>query len=233
MGSGHSKQNLQAAKAYSEILRMILAHELRPGQLLGVQEIAERMSMSSTPVRDAIRKLETEDLLHVIPRRGTFVKSFELSDLVVGYEAAEALEGMAGYLVAEKVCQGSLMPGELDVLEDFVVRMQGLLGENDLPGWVELDSSFHGTILNLCGNKTIQTSWWNIKTQMDRVLWFITPMYVDRNNSTHEHGQIVAALKAGDCELTRKLSQKHKNRVRNTLCKLLSDTRPCLRPLVA
>ncbi len=226
MGSGRSKHNPQSAKAYSEILRMILAHELQPGQLLDVQEIAERMSMSSTPVRDAIRNLETEGLLHVIPRRGTFVKSFELGDLIVGYEAAEALEGMAGYLVAEKVGQGRLALDDLGILEELETRMHGLLGKDDIHGWVELDSLFHGAILDLCGNKTIQANWWNIKTQMDRVLWFITPMYVDRSNSTQEHSQIVAALNAGDCELARALSQKHKNRVRSTLCKLLSDARP-------
>lgn len=223
---GNSQSNPQSARAYSEILRMILGHELRPGQALAVPDLAEKMSMSVTPVRDAIRKLEAEGLLQVVPRRGTFVRSFELSDLIVGYEAAEAAEGMAAYLVAERVRDGSLALSELDVLERLVTRMRGLLGESDIHSWSEADSLFHGTIVNLGGNKILQMNWWNIKTQMDCVLWFITPLYVDRNNSTNEHSRIVAALKAGDHDLARSLSQKHKNRVRNTLCKLVAGGRP-------
>ncbi len=225
LNDNNIQSNPHSARAYSEILRMILTHKLRPGQALAIPELAERLSISVTPVRDAIRKLETEGLLQIVPRRGTFVRSFELTDLIVGYEAAEALEGMAGYLVAERVRDGSISLGELDVFERLVSHMRDLLRDNDIHSWTESDSLFHGTILNLSGNKILQMNWGNIKTQMDCVLWFITPMYVDRDNSTNEHSRIVAALKAGDCDLARSLSQNHRHLVRDTLCKLVTDAR--------
>ncbi len=51
--------NPHSTRAYSEILRMVLTHKLRPGQALAIPELAERLSMSVTPVRDAIRRLDS------------------------------------------------------------------------------------------------------------------------------------------------------------------------------
>ena len=66
----------------------------------------------------------------------------------------------------------------------------------------------------------IWQSYQMVRAQMDCVLWFITPLYVDRGNSTREHLGIIEAVQRGEKEMARVLSQKHRNHVRGVLCRL-------------
>lgn len=219
------KANPQSAKAYAEILRMVTSREIQPGRPIAVPELAKQLSMSVTPVREAIRKLELEGLLEVVPRRGTFARNFELTDLIVGYELAESLEGMAAFLVAERIQDGALNARDLSPLTDLATAMEGCLSKNNATNWSKLDTEFHGAIIDLCGNKLLQANWRNVKTQMDCVLWFITPLHVDRNLSTREHKVIVKTLRSGDPGEARRISQAHKHRVRDTLVDLVNSSK--------
>lgn len=219
----NKKGKSHSSKAYIDILRMILTHELKPGQALIVSELSERLSMSATPIREAIRKLESEGLLEIFPRCGTFVKSFGLKDLVVGYEAAEAVEGMAAFLLAEHVRKGAIGKSKLNTLDALMKKMEDLLAENKVAQWAEWDSKFHGAIVNLSGNQILSSNWQNIKIQMDCVLWFVTPSHVNRDNSNKEHRLMVGAIRDGNPEKARQISQNHKNRVRNVIFELIDS----------
>ncbi len=223
MGQGKSMEsNSHADKAYEALRQMIIDRTLRPGASLAVPELAEQMRMSVTPLREAIRRLDAEGLLEVIPRRGTFVKNFTLEDLVIGYETAEAVEGMASYLVAELAQQGEIHAEELDALDALVDEMEQYMGESQAAEWGVLDSRFHADLCQLSRNRNIWQISQQIKNQMNCVLWFITPLYVDRNNSMREHRKILDAIRRGAADEARTLTQNHKNRVRGVLLKLLS-----------
>jgi DNA-binding GntR family transcriptional regulator len=209
-----------AEKAYQAIRSMIMDRTLSQGASLNVSEIAEQCEMSITPVREAIRRLESEGLLEVLPRRGTFVRSFSAEDLISAFAVAEAYEGMAAYLVAERVEQGDDLNEDLKLVVGYVDEMAMHLEQNRANLWAALDTMFHQSLCQLSKNMHIWQSYQMVRAQMDCVLWFITPLYVDRGNSTREHRDIVEAVQHGEKEMARVLSQKHRNHVRGVLRKL-------------
>lgn len=206
-----------AGVAYEAIRTMIRNRTLRPGASLAVAELAENLSMSVTPVRDAIRRLESEGMLEVIPRRGTFVRSFSVEHLIAGFEVAEAYEGMAAFLVAERVERGENLDKELERLDQMVAKMAVTLDQGEASLWATMDTDYHETLCLLSENLHIWQSYQKVRAQMDCVLWFITPLHVDRYNSTREHKAILDAVKQGDKEQARTLSQKHRSNVRGIL----------------
>jgi len=214
--------NSHAEKAYEAIRTMIMNRTLRQGASLNVPELAERFEMSVTPVREAIRRLESEGLLEVVPRRGTFVRSFSVEDLIAGFEVAEAYEGMAAYLAAERVEQGETLSEDLNYLARLVSQMEQHLLPDDAGLWSALDTRFHDGLCLLSNNTHIWQSYQKIRAQMDCVLWFVTPLHVDRNNSTREHKSVLDAVRQGDKEMARMFSQNHRSNVRGILRKLSS-----------
>ncbi|GHU03611.1 GntR family transcriptional regulator [Betaproteobacteria bacterium] len=196
---------------------MIMNRTLCQGASLNVPEIAERYEMSITPIREAIRRLESEGLLEVLPRRGTFVRSFSVEDLISAFEVAEAYEGMAAYLVAEQVEQGADLGESLEVLAGYVDQMAEHLEQDGASLWANLDARLHESLCQMSRNTHIWQSYQMVRAQMDCVLWFITPLHVDRNNSTQEHKSIVEAVLRGEKEMARILSQKHRSLVRGVL----------------
>ena len=209
-----------ATKAYETLLDRISRGELRPSVPLDIPRIARELEMSTTPVRDAVKRLEADGLVEVIPRSGTFVKHLSLQDLVRGYEYVEALEGMAGLLIGERVRKGELDPKNIDTMSSLVDRMENCLHNDQLHQWSELDATFHQCLGDFCGNELIASSLQSVKKQMKSVLYFISPMYVDRHNSVREHRAIIAALRAGDGEKARHLCQAHRSLVRHILMRV-------------
>jgi DNA-binding GntR family transcriptional regulator len=209
--------NSYAEKAYQAIHTMIMNRTLGQGVGLNVPEIAEQCGMSITPVREAIRRLESEGLLEVLPRRGTFVRSFSVENLISAFEVAEAYEGMAAYLVAERVEQGEDLSESLEWLSGHVDQMAEYLERNEANLWATMDSKFHESLCQMSRNTHIWQNYQMVRAQMDCVLWFITPLHVDRGNSTREHKGIVEAVLRGEKETARILSQKHRSLVRSVL----------------
>ncbi|MEO9340857.1 GntR family transcriptional regulator [Mesorhizobium sp. SB112] len=209
-------------KAYESLLEQVISGGLRPSAPLDIHRIASELKMSVTPVRDAIKRLEADGLVEVIPRSGTFVRHFTIQDLIRGYELVEALDGMAGYLLAERVNAGVVDAGEVEaLLTSLVDEMEANLAQDQARKWAELDARFHQIIFDMCENSLIASSYYSIRNQMKSVLSFISPIYVDRANSVREHRAIITAITAGDCERARKICQDHRGLIRQILKKLL------------
>lgn len=209
-------------KAYDTLRDRIVSGELRTSTPLDIQRIAAELEMSVSPVRNAIKKLETDGLVEVIPRSGTFVRDFTIQDLIRGYELVEALDGMAGYLVAERVAANEIDGIKLEAkLTPLVDEMEQNLERDQVRKWAELDTLFHQTIFDMCDNTLIASSYYSVRTRMKLVLSFISPIHVDRENSVREHQLIIAAITSGNCEEARRLCQNHRNLVREILKPLL------------
>ncbi|ETA51805.2 hypothetical protein P279_12075 [Rhodobacteraceae bacterium PD-2] len=205
-------------KAYDILQDQIMNGVLRAGAPLDIHRIAAGMEMSITPVRDAIKKLEADGLVEVIPRAGTFVRHYTIEDLIKGYELVEGLDGMAGYLLAEKVEAGLVAGVEVDaILTPLVDEMERHLSRDQVRTWAELDDRFHRTIFDMAENPLLANAYNSARNQMRSVLSFISPVHVDRANSVKEHRLIVAAIAAGDCEQARKTCQDHRHLIRQIL----------------
>ncbi|MBZ4656516.1 MAG: hypothetical protein PWR27_2100 [Petroclostridium sp.] len=207
--------------AYEKIKNMIINQELLPGQPIVEVNFANKFNMSRTPIRAAIQLLQEDGLVELIPNKGTFVKSFTKNDIILCFEMVEALEGMATYLAAEKHKSGNLIKRDLNNLKKLVKKMDEALEVSNLNDWSKSDEEFHNEITKLCGNHYIKDEYVRLRTQLNCVLWFITPMYIDKRASNQEHHMILEAILEKNPDKARQVAQSHRNRVRKELMHLL------------
>ncbi|GEN26010.1 GntR family transcriptional regulator [Halomonas cupida] len=210
-------------KAYNTLWERIVSGELRASAPIDIPRIANELEMSVAPVRNAIKRLEADGLVAVIPRSGTYVRDFTIQDLIYGYELVEALDGMAGYLVAERVAANDIDGLELEVrLTSLVDEMEQNLAREHVRQWAELDARFHQIIFDMADNALIANSYHSVRSRMKLVLSFISPIHVDRENSVREHRLIISAITSGNREEARRLCQNHRSLVRQILKSLLA-----------
>lgn len=211
-------------KAYKTLRDRIIRGELRASAPLDIHRIATELEMSVSPVRSALKSLEADGLVEVIPRSGTYVRDFTIQDLIYGYELVEALDGMAGYLLAERVGTNDIDGAEIVAkLTPLVDEMEQNLDREQVRKWAELDARFHQIIFDMAGNALIESSYHSVRSRMTLVLSFISPIHVDRENSVREHRLIMAAIASGNCGEARRLCQNHRNLVRQILKSLLAQ----------
>lgn len=206
-----------AQRVYDELKEMIAKQELLPGERIIETDIADRVGCSRTPVREAIRLLQEDGLVDIIPNRGSFLKKVTKMDVVRGFEVAEALEGMACYLVAERVKNGELSKNDFDALRECAEAMNQYLVSGQLKKWASADANFHVMLTDLCGNHYIIQERNRITEQINQVLWLVTPTDIDKEASNREHMDMLEIMQRGDMEEARRVGQIHRHRVRDVM----------------
>ena len=209
-----NKYNSQAEKAYLILKEKILNQEIKQGSPVIERDLAADLDISRTPIREAIRQLSSDGLIEIIPRKGAYIRTFTINDLIQLYEIAEGLEGMVAFLVAEKQSKGELKSDDINDLEDSVAKMRKYQNENNLKSWVKADEMFHRKLYFLCGNEYIKESIMRIRTQLNVTLLNMIPAFMDIEQSDEEHIQILNALKSGLPEKARRIMQTQHERVR-------------------
>ena len=116
----------------------IVSRILEPGERLMEVQLAEAMGVSRTPVREAIRRLELEGFVVMIPRRGAYVAQLSLKDIADAFEIRGALEGLAAGLAAERATED-----DIEELGRLLVRMSECLDSGDTKKAVDMDIEFH------------------------------------------------------------------------------------------
>ncbi len=120
----------------------ILNGDLKPGERLMEIQLAEQLGVSRTPVREAIRKLEKEKFVEMIPRKGAYVADLTAKDILDVLEIRTILEGFASSLAALRMTDE-----EVDALEQTLIDFNEYLEDLDRPGMIEKDNQFHDMIL--------------------------------------------------------------------------------------
>ena len=122
----------------SEALReAIIAGVLQPGERLMEIQLAEELGVSRTPVREAIRKLELEGFVVMVPRRGTYVADLSIKDINEVFEIRTSLDVLAAGLAAERITEE-----ELEQMERLLVEIGEYIENEDIEKIVEVDTRF-------------------------------------------------------------------------------------------
>ena len=90
---------------FEALREAIIAGQLRPGERLMEVQIADELGVSRTPVREAIRKLELEGFVIMVPRKGAYVSDISIKDITDVFEIRRALEGLAVELAARRMTE--------------------------------------------------------------------------------------------------------------------------------
>lgn len=203
--------------AYENIMSLIANQKLLPGQQIVETNMAILCGTSRTPVREAIRRLENDGLVEIIPNKGAFLKNLAKIDIVMGYETDAALEGMAAYLIAERVVNRDITIAGFSEAERCLQEMEQFIQQSNTKDWAKVDEEFHSLLMQMSDNRYLIQQRKQIIRQLNQVLWFVTPMYIDKSVSNSEHRILIETLKSGDCEKSNLLAHAHRMRMRNIL----------------
>ncbi|HIQ96880.1 MAG TPA: GntR family transcriptional regulator [Candidatus Limivivens merdigallinarum] len=178
---------------FNTLRQAILKGELKPGERLMEIQLAKKLGVSRTPVREAIRKLELEGLVLMIPRKGAEVAEITRQDLEDVLEVRAALEELA----VKDACS-HITDEQLEELQKAADGFQESLESDDLIASVQADMNFHEVIYGATNNKRLMQILNNLREQMYRYR-----MEYLKDKSTHqmlvdEHDAILGALKKHD-----------------------------------
>lgn len=203
--------------AYEQLKDEIRSNRMPPGFQAPEPEIALRLGMSRTPVREALIRLEAEGLVELIPRRGARVLPIRPDDMKEIYEILTALEPDAAASLAER------RPGddELAPLEAATADMEAALEEGDLDRWAEADDRFHRRLLELHGNKRLMAYVASLYDQAHRARIITLRMRDAPTRSTQDHREILEHLRRGDGTATRRAFREHRQRAARELLSIL------------
>ncbi len=189
---------------FESLREAIISGELEPGERLMEIQLAEEMGVSRTPVREAIRKLELEGFVVMIPRKGAYVASMSLKDITEVFEIRGVLEGLAASLAAERITDE-----ELENLERLLVRLAKCKDENDIDTMITIDTEFHEILFQSSRNQRLSQIISHLREQIQifraRTLSAPGRMKV----ALDEHKQIVEALGQRDPEIARQIAISH------------------------
>jgi DNA-binding GntR family transcriptional regulator len=148
----------RAAFAADEISKLIFAGSLRPGQQLIEEDLAQQLHVSRAPVREALRELSREGLVHVIARRGAFVARMDRAEAAEMYDVRAAIEGIAVGLCAQQIG-----PQPILELQGLIVQMREAVSIGDIDRYSRLQLEFQTVVWEHTPNRVLR--------EMIRQLW--------------------------------------------------------------
>ncbi|MFA5523487.1 MAG: GntR family transcriptional regulator [Tissierellales bacterium] len=203
------KLNLHDYKPLREIVfesirEAILYGRLKPGERVMEIQLAEKLGVSRTPVREAIRKLELEGLLIMEPRKGAYVADVSLKDVVDVLEVRSSLEGLAASLAATRASEE-----EIELLKEKSMEFKECIEINDVQGMIAKDTEFHETIFKAAKNKKLTSIIESLREQVQR---FRVTYFTEYNMTTYlaqEHHNVLEAIASRDPEKSKEYAQRH------------------------
>ncbi|NLB88109.1 MAG: GntR family transcriptional regulator, partial [Syntrophomonadaceae bacterium] len=162
--------------------------------------------------REALRKLEIEGFIVMVPRKGAYVADLSFKDIADVFEIRSALEGLAAELAAERITDE-----ELDEMERLLIEKAEAIASNDMEKLVLVDTKFHEAIYKASRNERLTNIISNLREQIQRYR-ATTLAYPGRmKESLDEHRAIVEALQSRDVQLSRKLAVQHIENAENSM----------------
>ena len=197
---------------YETLREAIRNGALTPGERLMEIQLAEELGVSRTPVREAIRKLELERFVVMLPRRGTYVANLSLKDINEVFEIRAALDGLAAGLAAERITEE-----ELEQMERLLVEIADCIEQHNNQKIVEADEAFHDILYRASRNERLVGIICNLREQFTRFR-SVSINYPGRlQNTLEEHRQLVEAIAQRNPEAAQQKAREHIENAEQTL----------------
>jgi len=177
---------------------LIITGDLAPGEALRQRDLADRFGVSPTPVREALRRLESEGLVRYDPHRGSTVIEADVGSLQEKYRIRAALEGLAASLAAPKISDDDIRE-----LESYNERLADVSLSPDEVN--DINRTLHFRVYEMAGSPLL--------VALMRLLWQSFPqgpqMARPREESIAEHKQLIEALQRRDAAAAQAVTQQH------------------------
>lgn len=212
--------NVALFEEVDELIRQrIFSRELKPGERIDEQALARDFGISRTPLREALKVLQNEGLVKLVPRRGCFVAKLTERDLDEIYDMVALLEGACAARAAALAT-----PADIARLQRITQRMAQAAAERNFKRYFEANLAAHETVQEMAGNR-----WQKNVIQYLRSMCRLSP-YVSvgkipgrLEESLREHEELLAAIEAHDAVRAEAGMRKHIERTRAALRQLMEE----------
>ncbi len=192
--NGDFSGDISLTDEIAKIIReRILNGEYKIGEKIKESQIAAELKVSRTPIREAFKLLENEDLIDYFPYRGCFAKGFTKQDISDIYAVRKALERLAVEWAVERITKN-----DLEELKDQCDLMEFYTSRGETQKVLDMNNDFHDIIYKATGSRFISQILKSYKTYITRSkkLLYIDEKYL--NEILREHKDILKALKERD-----------------------------------
>lgn len=206
--------------AYETLKHAIVIGKIPAGSRIVETDYAERMHISRTPLREALRKLERDGLVEYLPRRGVMVRTFTVADVDEIYTIRNALEMLTLPAVVANATEEDIRE-----LREMLNVMDPLDRANDIEGVSPKARAFHSRFTSISGQNRIV----HIIENQDQYLRRFSEISIAKEKRRHaahqEHHDMVTLVEARDVESLEKLVRKHIERSKETCLAALEEAR--------
>lgn len=199
-GHNHARDlDAFAATAYASIRDRIVRLDLPPGCLISENSLGAQLGLSRTPVREALKRLEREYLVLIMPRRGIVVTEVELHQQL---QLLEMRRGIEVRLIGRGIERAT--EAQRCAFADLAQQMQRCADDSDLSGYVRLDARFDEIIEDACANRFLSDAMRPVHGLIRRY-WHTQVNEASLRTALQKHVGIVHAAAAGEADLARKV----------------------------
>ena len=190
--------------AYEVLKKAIITGEIPAGERIVETDYADRLHISRTPLREALRKLERDGLVEYVMRRGVVVRAFTIDDVREIYTIRNALEMLTLPAIVENATAEDIAS-----LREKLAEMDKLQEKDDVEGLSPLAREFHWQLTSICGQKRIL----RVIEGQDEYIRRFSAMAIrqeNRRSAAHkEHHRLVDYVEAKDLDHFTELTRKH------------------------
>ena len=206
-------------RVFTKIRDDILNGVYKEHEELKEARIGKELGVSRTPVREALRQLELEGLVQIIPNSGAFVTGISAKDVRDIYMIRSRLEGLCARWACEHITRE-----QLEAMEENVYLAEFHAGKGHMEQMAELDNQFHHTLYRACDSKMLEHLLNDYHEYLLRVRKKALSS-IDRGTASNkEHRSIMEAIRAGNADLAERLASEHmKNAYANMVSNGLYD----------
>lgn len=191
-------------RVFNQIREAILSGKYKSGEELRESTIGHELGVSRTPVREALRQLELEGLVKIVPNKGAQVINLSVKDIKDIYAIRSHLEG----LCARWACE-NITPEQIDALEEIVYLSDFHTSKNHYEQMLELDNKFHDIIYEASESKMLRHLLKDFHHYVQRVRKITLSSMERAAKSNLEHKAILEALKEHDADKAEELAHEH------------------------
>lgn len=203
-------------QAYEEIKRRVITLEFRPGEYLNEASVCLQLGFGRMPVHQAIKRLNTEGMVQVVPRKGVIVNPITLDEVKDLIEVRAANESLCAALAAERASEK-----EIEEMREILACAAPLTKAKDQEKLMELDREFHQAMARAARNRVLAELLARLHERSLR-FWFITLSKLEQlKRVEREHRKVFKAIEARDPEAAASAIRAHIASFRRAIVKAL------------
>lgn len=182
------------------IRETIIVGKLKPGEKISEAKLAEELRISRTPIREAIRMLESEGFVSIIPRRGTVVSDFSFADLYEYFQIKACLEAFSAFLAAPRMTER-----DINRLRRLNEEEKAAIASQDFVKFMRIHEDFHQLFINKSGNEKLKKLNDQMMVHIKRLQGFFLQQPDIFIHCAKIHGDVIEAFSRHDGPRVRQL----------------------------